>query len=135
MENSDFEGQIFYLKTKADYYRYACEYAQGEIQSKVSDSALEAYSQALQLAETNLSVTDPIRLKLVNNFSMFHYEMLSNQQKGFSMAKQAFDDVINDLETLDDANYKDVAGILQTIRENITLWSAEMEDGGEGESG
>ena len=40
------EGQVFFHKMKADYYRYIAEYSQGDTQEKASATALEAYENA-----------------------------------------------------------------------------------------
>lgn len=45
-----------------------------------------------------------------------------------SLAKQAFDDAIADLDTLGEDSYKDSALIMQLLRDNLTLWTSEMQD-------
>ncbi len=48
------------------------------------------------------------------------------------MAKNAFDEAISDLDNVTDETYKDSTLIMQLLRDNLTLWSADgAEDGGE----
>jgi hypothetical protein len=44
---------------------------------------------------------------LALNFSVCHYEILKNHSEACSLAKRAFDEAIQKLDTLNDANYKD----------------------------
>ncbi len=45
---------------------------------------------------------------------------------------QAFDEAISDLDTLGEDSYKDSALIMQLLRDNLTLWTSEMQDEGKG---
>jgi len=121
------ESKVFFHKMKGDYYRYMSEYASGEAHSKVSQEALGSYNSATTEAES-LKKTNPIRLGLALNFSVFHYEVLNDPQKACSMAKTAFDDAIGEIEELGDDEYKDSTTIMQLIRDNLTLWSSELEE-------
>eukprot|EP01017_Pseudomicrothorax_dubius_P000797 TRINITY_DN0_c264_g1_i11.p1 TRINITY_DN0_c264_g1~~TRINITY_DN0_c264_g1_i11.p1 ORF type:complete len:107 (+),score=46.14 TRINITY_DN0_c264_g1_i11:1-321(+) len=93
-----------------------------------SQSALEAYKAASDIANTELKTTDPIRLGLALNFSVFHYEVMNDPQKACQLAKKAFDEAIADIEQLEDDKYKDSTTIMQLIRDNLTLWTSEMGD-------
>ena len=42
------------------------------------------------------------------------------------MARQAFDDAIQDLDNVEDEYYKDTTLIMQLIRDNLTLWTSEL---------
>mmetsp|Transcript_16420 Transcript_16420/g.14101 ORF Transcript_16420/g.14101 Transcript_16420/m.14101 type:complete len:243 (+) Transcript_16420:73-801(+) len=122
------ESKVFFKKMKGDYYRYISEYASGEQHSKVSQEALAVYNDATTDAE-ELKKTNPIRLGLALNFSVFHYEVLNDPQKACTMAKTAFDDAIGEIEELGDDEYKDSTTIMQLIRDNLTLWSSELDEG------
>jgi len=128
------ESRVFFLKMKGDYYRYISEYAQGDTHAKVSQSALAAYKEATDIATAELKKTNPIRLGLALNFSVFNYEVLNDPQKACSLAKTAFDDAIGEIEELGDDEYKDSTTIMQLIRDNLTLWSSELEGEGEGDA-
>jgi len=129
------EAEIFYLKMKGDYYRYISEYAAGNLRQSVAENANKAYSQAYGVAQEKLETTNPIRLGLALNFSVFYYEVLNEPQKACSLAKQAFDDAIADIEQLSEEQYKDSTTIMQLIRDNLTLWTSELQDEAEGDEG
>lgn len=80
---------------------------------------------------TELPPTNPIRLGLALNFSVFYYEILNSPERACHLAKQAFDDAIAELDTLSEDSYKDSTLIMQLLRDNLTLWTADMA--GEGE--
>ena len=43
------------------------------------------------------------------------------------MARDAFDEAISDLDDIDDDFYKDATLIMQLLRDNLTLWTEEVE--------
>ncbi|CAK83500.1 unnamed protein product (macronuclear) [Paramecium tetraurelia] len=122
------EAKVFYYKMKGDYHRYISEYSSGDQHKQAADGALEAYQQASNVANSELKTTNPIRLGLALNFSVFYYEVLNDPTKACSLAKQAFDDAIADIEQIEESQYKDATTIMQLIRDNLTLWTSELED-------
>ena len=44
------------------------------------------------------------------------------------VSSQAFDDAVQDVDSLNEESYKDSTLILQLLRDNLTLWSSEMQD-------
>lgn len=125
------ESKVFYLKMKADYYRYTGEVCNGTELEEVSQKALENYESAKTTAET-LPATDPVRLGLALNFSVFQYEIRKNPKEACSMAKAAFDAAISGLQDLDEDKYKDSTAIMQLLKDNLTLWTSELGEGEEG---
>lgn len=59
-----------------------------------------------------MEATDPIRLGLALNFSVFHYEIKNDSKQACQLAKTAFDDAIADIENIQDANYRDSTTIM-----------------------
>lgn len=94
---------------------------------------MEAYKDASKLAESDLAPTNAIRLGLALNFSVFYYEILNSPERACRLAKSAFDDAINKLESLEEGQYKDSTLIMQLLRDNLTLWTSDMQGDGEGE--
>jgi len=125
---SDNEEKVFYLKMQGDYHRYMAEYASDAQQKEIGKQAEVAYTQAKEIAEAHLKTTHPIRLGLALNSSVFYYEVMSDPTKACQMAKSAFDEAIADIEQLDDDVYKDATTIMQLIRDNLTLWTSELEN-------
>ena len=124
------EEKVFYLKMKGDYYRYLSEVKTDEDKKKVVSKAEEAYEEACNLALEKLPTTNPIRLGLALNYSVFHYEIKNDSTKACSLAKKAFDDSIAELDQLQDDTYKDSTLIMQLLRDNLTLWTSENDDKG-----
>ena len=74
------EEKVFFWKMKGDYFRYYCEYVEGEQLKILSDNCLKAYEEAKRYAK-NLSLINSIRLALYLNFSVFLYEILNDHKK------------------------------------------------------
>lgn len=65
---------------------------------------------------------------------MFYYEILNSPDRACHLAKQAFDDAIAELDTLSEESYKDSTLIMQLLRDNLTLWTSDLqEDADKGE--
>ncbi|TRY88309.1 hypothetical protein DNTS_016700 [Danionella cerebrum] len=134
--SSNPESKVFYLKMKGDYYRYLAEVAAGEDKKSTIDNSQEAYQNAFDISKTEMQPTHPIRLGLALNFSVFFYEILNSPEKACSLAKQAFDEAIAELDTLNEESYKDSTLIMQLLRDNLTLWTSDnAPDEGEGGEG
>jgi len=127
------EAKVFFLKMQGDYYRYLAEFQtaganKAKYGNRSAESALRVYQQAAEQANSSLQPTHPIRLGLALNFSVFHYEVLEQPTEACSMAKSAFDLAIAELDNLDEEQYKDSTTIMQLIRDNLTLWTSELQD-------
>jgi len=131
------ESKVFFYKMQGDYHRYLAEFLPGVEKKAASDASHDAYKKASDIATTELPPTHPIRLGLALNFSVFYYEIQGSADRACKLAKTAFDDAIAELDTLSEDSYKDSTLIMQLLRDNLTLWQAEMPGGdkGEGEEG
>jgi 14-3-3 protein epsilon len=125
------EAKVFYYKMKGDYHRYLSEFQVGDTRKDSTGAALDAYQAASGIASTDLPPTHPIRLGLALNFSVFYYEILNSPDKACQIAKQAFDDAIAELDTLNEESYKDSTLIMQLLRDNLTLWTSDQAEGGD----
>jgi len=139
--DSSREGKVFYLKMAGDYHRYLAEFAQADSRTDQAEKAKNMYSRAESAADGSgdeggkdegLKPTNPIRLGLALNFSVFYYEILGMHTEACSLAKKAFDSAISELDGLDENEYKDATLIMQLIRDNLTLWTSDQNEG-EGE--
>jgi len=121
---------FFQFFRKGDYHRYLAEFATGEDRKGTAQNSLGAYKSASDIAMAELPPTHPIRLGLALNFSVFYYEIMNSAERACRLAKAAFDDAIAELDTLSEESYKDSTLIMQLLRDNLTLWTSDMQ--GEG---
>lgn len=98
---------------------------------QVIDAAQDSYKKASEEAE-KLKTTHPIRLGLALNYSVFFYEILHQPDLACQLAKKAFDNAIQELETLEEDEYRDSATIMQLLRDNLTLWTSDLVEGADG---
>jgi 14-3-3 protein epsilon len=129
------EARVFFLKMKADYLRYKAEISTGQERDKLSTDAGAVYALATQIAEESLKSTNPIRLGLGLNYSVYLYEICNNPDMACTIAKKMFDLAIADLENIPEDEYKDATLIMQLFRDSMTLWTSEpsSEDENDGE--
>jgi 14-3-3 protein epsilon len=125
--SSSAESKVFYYKMKGDYHRYLAESTSGDPRQESAEKALAAYKSASEIS-LELLPTNPIRLGLALNFSVFYYEIMNSPDNAIQLAKKAFDEAIEQLESLTDDTYKDSTLIMQLLRDNITLWTSNAEE-------
>ncbi|KAH6935679.1 hypothetical protein HPB50_007675 [Hyalomma asiaticum] len=114
----------------------ACQLAKQVNQLSVVEESQKAYQEAFDISKGKMQPTHPIRLGLALNFSVFYYEILTAPDRACHLAKQAFDDAIAELDTLNEDSYKDSTLIMQLLRDNLTLWTSDTQgDGDEQQEG
>eukprot|EP00344_Euplotes_crassus_P006696 CAMPEP_0197003750 /NCGR_PEP_ID=MMETSP1380-20130617/12363_1 /TAXON_ID=5936 /ORGANISM="Euplotes crassus, Strain CT5" /LENGTH=116 /DNA_ID=CAMNT_0042422343 /DNA_START=364 /DNA_END=714 /DNA_ORIENTATION=+ len=111
----------------ADYYRYMAESAKEEKLEEVSNKALEYYEKATNEAN-NLEPYSPIRLGLALNFSVFYFEVRDNKDEAIKLAEDAHQKATEDPDALANDQYRDSAGIIELLKENLELWKEEDND-------
>lgn len=123
---SDDESKVFYHKMKADYYRYIAENIDAERKKTFADKSLESYEAAMDVAG-NLDITNPIRLGLALNFSVFYYEVIGDQEKACSIAKETINKASEPLGNVDadDEEHKDAISIVNLLQENLSMWTSD----------
>merc|ERR1712194_379084 len=125
--NIDPEVIVFFKKMEGDYNRYGAEITEGsEKKAAFKNAAFAAYESAQEQAKS-LPSTNPIRLGLALNFSVFHYEICEQKKEASDLAKEAFDTAIDHLDTLGDDEYKDSTLIMQLLKDNLTLWNTDQQ--------
>jgi len=123
-KEKELETQVFYLKMSGDYYRYLAEFLDDEKHKKQAE---EKYKAALNLAG-KLAPTHPTRLGLALNASVCYWEILKKPNAACELAKKAFDEAIQKLDSLSDSTYKDSTLIMQLLRDNLTIWTSNTEN-------
>jgi len=123
---TDDESKVFYHKMKADYYRYIAENIEPERKKTFADKSLGSYEEAMNTAN-NLDITNPIRLGLALNFSVFYYEVIGDQDKACNIAKETITKANEPLSNVDadDEEHKDAISIINLLQENLNMWTSE----------
>lgn len=124
----DHETKVFYLKLKADYYRYQAEFTTGSENNEAADKAEEAYKEAYEIADKNIPISNPIRLGLALNLSVFYYETRDMKEEACAIATNSFNEAMSVLDDLEKLKAKDTLLIIQLLKENILLWTSDMPD-------
>ena len=122
----DVENKVFYLKLKADYYRYKCEISNGKDFDEACANAEKVYKEAYELSNKDMPITNSTRLGLDLNFSVFYYEIKGLKEEACNVAKNAFDEAMKSLDDLEKSRAKDTLLIIQLLKENLILWTNEM---------
>ena len=65
---------------------------------------------------------------LALNYFAFYYEIRGLREESYTIAKTAFDESMKVLDDLEKYKAKDILHIIQLIKENIILWSNEMNE-------
>jgi len=120
------ECQVFYLKMIGDYYRYLTEIFSTNEEYK--ENCKKFYEKAMDIAADTLQATHPTRLGLALNFSVCHFEILNQPKEACDLAKKAFDEAIEKLDSLNDSSYRDSTLIMQLLRDNLTIWTQNNEE-------
>ena len=126
---TDAEAKVFYHKMKADYFRYIAENVSGDMRDSFADQSLKSYNQATEAA-SHLAISNPIRLGLALNFSVFYYEVLGNQETACQIAKETHDLAKKELSNIDeeDEEHKDAFSIMNLLNENLTMWTVDPDN-------
>ena len=122
----DVENKVFYLKLKADYFRYKCEFTSDKEFDDACIKAEKAYKEAYEISNKEMSITNSTRLGLDLNFSVFYYEIKGLREEACNIAKNAFEEAMKCLDDLEKSKAKDTLLIIQLLKENLILWTNEM---------
>ncbi len=125
---SDSEAKVFYHKMKADYFRYIAENVEGEKKKSFSDSSMKSYQESMDISK-DLNISNPIRLGLALNFSVFYYEVFNDQETACKIAKDTLDLARKELVNVDedDEEHKDAFSIINLLQENLNMWTMDSE--------
>ncbi|URE08335.1 General regulatory factor 7 [Musa troglodytarum] len=113
------EGGIYLSEVLKNHFKTGAE------RKEAAESTLVSYKSAQDIALAELAPTHPIRLGLALHFSVFYYEIVNTPDRACSLAKQAFDEAISELDSLSEESYKDGTLIMQLLRDNLTLWTSD----------
>ena len=124
----DNESKILYMKLKADFYRYSCEFSEGEEFEEAANNSRKLYKEAFDLAEKELPLCNEIRLGLVLNYTVFEFDIMENKKEAYDMALKYYN---NSLKILDDdeniIEYENLL-LIHEIKDNTDNWISEIEE-------
>ncbi len=122
----DSQSRVFYLKLKADYCRYFAECGEEEKNRRAAERAGEAYGKASEIG-AGMAPTDPTRLGLDLNYSVFQYEIMNSPEKATKMARSSFEAAVRDIEREEEGpRKKESVEILRLIKENLEMWNTDF---------
>ena len=118
------ENKAFFYKMIGDYYRYVAECANEQDIEKTKKGAFDNYTLSTTSCQS-LNACNPIRLGLALNFSVFHYEVMSNHKKACEIGEQALSDALEKIDDVDEETFRDAKSIIELLKENLSLWKEE----------
>ena len=134
--DSPIEARVFYLKLLGDYYRYICEIETNvdfkelgiERARSAAACASDCYRAGIELASA-LPFTDPTRLGLYLNETVFLYEITGNKRGAIDITQACLDQAIEARPTLelDEGKLEETEAIIQLLSNNLALWTSDLE--------
>mmetsp|Transcript_128621 Transcript_128621/g.359925 ORF Transcript_128621/g.359925 Transcript_128621/m.359925 type:complete len:243 (+) Transcript_128621:69-797(+) len=122
------EAKVDFYKAKGDYHRYIAAITDDRERTDQSKQARKAYEDGTTVAENALSVTNTCRLGLALNHAVFHYEVMKSPTEAVRIGRKAFEDAVRELDMNGHEAAQDSALIMQLLRDNLTLWTADSVD-------
>ena len=77
------------------------------------------------MAGRYLKTTNVVRLGLTLNYAIYNHEILNQSKYALTIAKEAFDLAVSNLDDLDETEFNEVSEIMQLLRDNLTVWQTE----------
>ena len=121
----DTESKVFYMRLKADHYRYLCEISK---EKDFLDKAEQIYKEGYDLAMKELPHINNERIGLALNLALFYYEVKGDKKEGYQIAKKCFEETMKYLEEFESIKSKDSLMLIQLLKENLIFWSNEMNE-------
>ena len=87
---STIETKVFYLKIKADYYRYLAKYESNNYRKAAAKNSLTTYKEAIKRVE-ELEIGDNLRIRLVMNYGVLLNDFFNNPKKELRIAETRVD--------------------------------------------
>ena len=121
----DNESKIFYMRLKADHYRYLCELSK---EKEFIEKAEKIYKEAYNIAIKELPHINNERIGLCLNLALFYYEIKGDKNEGYKIAKNCFEESMKYLEDSQKFKSKEALMLIQLLKENLIFWSSEMNE-------
>ena len=122
------DAQIFFLKFKADLYRYISEFSDQTEALSALKQAEDLYTKAIAIADENLSKSDPTYLGVILNASVFQYEHRKNISEAFAMCDSTLAQINDSFQDLSPEQQEETNNLVKIMRRNLATWAAEAEE-------
>lgn len=118
----DSRARVFFLKSLGDYYRYIIEFEKGEAHAEAVAAAGKHYRNAIEISDSELLKSDPMRLGAILNYAIFLFEHVKNTSEAVDMLQMARKDAEIDLPKLSSDDQKESLDIIQAMMTNLIVW-------------
>ena len=126
------DQRVYFLMLKADMERYNAEICSGPIRDSWVSQSHSSFKDAGDVAVSRLKPTDPVRLSLMLNLSIFYYEIYNSAERACIVAKAACDDAVETglfsrrLKSENEDLQREASEIFEAIRNNLKKWTAHL---------
>ena len=76
-----------------------------------------------------MNACNPIKLGLALNYSVFQYEVMKNPADAIKLGEQALTDALEKIDDVDEETFRDAKSIIELLKENLSLWKEEGDEG------
>lgn len=108
----------------------------GQTREQYSSTSLDTYKFAYKHATCTLDPAHPTRLGLALNFAVYYHDIGQSPDRACFLAKHALDEAVAVASdpSFSTQSVEDALMILQLLKDDLLLWSAEMQHGKNGSS-
>jgi 14-3-3 protein epsilon len=125
----DVRARTFFIKLKADAFRYLAECPDIPDRQEFILKATESYNAAMQNAE-HIPKRSPLALGLVLNYSVFLCEIAEKRQDAMALLEATFTECSKPPDAdADEEDSSDSHILLQMMRDNLAIWNKGGDNG------
>jgi 14-3-3 protein epsilon len=114
--------RLFYLKLRADYWRYISENKEGPEKERTAVQAQETYEKAISGALPDVPPYEATYLGLILNYSVYLYEIVGKKEEAIALAQKTQAEASLQIASNSKDAYKQAASIIQLLQDNLALW-------------
>lgn len=126
------DQRVYFTMLKADMERYNAEVSTGKDRERWVSISHSSYKDAGDIAVSRLKPTNPIRLSLMLNLSVFYYEIYNSAERACIVAKASCDDAVETglfskrRKNEDEDSQREAIEVYENIRSNLKRWTAHL---------
>jgi 14-3-3 protein epsilon len=121
----DSKLKVFLYKSLGDYLRYLAEFESTE---NFASDVEESYAKAIEISNSELMKSDPMRLGVILNYAVFKFEHLKVASEAIEMLQRARRDAEIDLPDLSKADQAASLDVMAAMRTNLVVWFDDEEN-------